>query len=264
MATKQRNRSKILDLTIVRERLKERGIYSLEEFEQAYDEYYCNTEATSGEPRKAWYGRKIDNTRVLDVAHFLGARHYTELMTFKGSMWWDELLTDCSIEDETFEIDFIDEDDDDEWRNVNFDNLRCDDERQTLEQVPIDINWQLLFKGEPEDIFAAFLQSDKKITQIAPLNAQACICKITPLTQAIAYPNDCPLAFDGSEGAGWRRFIVIRTKNLPLPPRDPSNTTVSALELENFARQLLMQKDNKVAVDTYEFELVEIQNNEFN
>lgn len=140
--------------------------------------------------------------------------------------------------------------------NVKFKNLTAEEDLQDLDEVFIDQNWQLLFIGEPADTFAAFLQSDKKITQIAPLKAQGCNCKIEPSTQAVVYPQDTSLGFDQTEGPGWRRFIVVRAKHLPIPPRDPRNTTITSQELENFARRILDQKDNKVAVQSYEFELV--------
>lgn len=141
--------------------------------------------------------------------------------------------------------------------SVDFANLLLDGDEQNLEQVPIDKSWQLLFSGDPGDTFAAFLQSDKKITQIAPLKAQNCYCMLEPHAQTMRYPQNIQLTFDKSEGLGWRRFIVLRAKHLPLQPRDPHNTTITAQELEQFAKRVLDQKDNQVSVQVREFILVD-------
>ena len=261
---KKRNRSKTLDHNIVRQRLKEKEIYTLDQFVEAFVIYFDIKSLDSSIPRKAWNGDKIDNNKVLDVAQFLGVNHYTELMTFSASMWWDELIADTTKHDFAFEVDFSNKEgnvETDEWRNVDFGNLQARAEQEQaqkpLKLVSINDSWQLQLYGEQEDTFAVFLQSDKKITQIAPLSAHGCDCKIGPYEQVIEYPQGTPLDFDTSEGIGWRRFIVIRSKHLPLAPRDLRNASITSQELDYFARRLLDQKDNQVTVHLLEFNLID-------
>ena len=145
---------------------------------------------------------------------------------------------------------------------VNFSNLFRDNEQQTPDKISVTETWQLELYGEPGDCFAVFLQSKEKTSQIAPLNAQGCDCEIAPFTNTIIYPQHCSLSFETlsfktTEDDGWRRFIIIKAKYLPLPAKDLKKEEISSQDLERFAQLLLTQKDNQVSVETREFILVD-------
>lgn len=109
----KRNRSKVLDHNVIRARLNDKNIHSLDEFESAYCKFYGLGNRGAGTPHRAWYGKQLDNKNAQDVACFLGVNHYTELMTYSATMWWDELIADAVNQAGVFDIEY---DNDDEWR----------------------------------------------------------------------------------------------------------------------------------------------------
>ncbi|MCJ8272714.1 MAG: hypothetical protein MJK04_25375, partial [Psychrosphaera sp.] len=230
------------------------GIFSKNAFES---KFYLSINQdrfaqTSNGPGKAWDGKNPQFKQAQEVAEFLGLNHYSQLQLNNAQSQWSTLLENTDHSQTMFDLVF---DEEDQWRSVDFTKLyqRNFDE---LETVGIEQRWHLRLKGVSGDSFAVFLQSDKSLCQIAPNDPDICLSTIQPKARVIAVPPQPLLGFDKNEGFGWRRFIVIRAKFMPLPAKSKNTGhLISAQELEVFANRLLLEKDLKITVDTYELVL---------
>lgn len=246
--TKTRDRGVLLDPNKVKLAASKIGVHSLEKLQ---DHYLTRLNIYDSEPKvayKAWSERKMDIKSAKKIAEVLGVEDYSLLLLDKSTASpWQKLICNEDYEDNF--VSFIDHSKSD----LNLVQFNQDD-HEDLPKVPLSTKWQLELKGNNAESVFIILRSEDVFFQLAPVEQYSNQFD----RKKMRYPQDSGLSFDKKYGVGWRQFIVVRAKHIKQKARSHTigyKCTIDDLDL--FALTTTNILGNAIAVDTYEFMLVE-------
>lgn len=248
-------RSVVLSPIKVRAFLAERNIYSLRNFETDYTSKKGDERgARLGAPKQAWHGEKIDSTKALDVACYLGLDSYSPLMPDSRSLW-EELINDPAKHCAFMRVHA---EDPGQLGLLNFSN--CFDhepEPNMTHRMTERLHLNLL--GNIGDHYFILFKTRDKFEIIAPKQCTNCINRNHG--EILRYPqNNGFLAFNPQEGIGFREFIAIRIpQRIPFSPASTQiGNIISREELNRFAAGVKMDSRirESIAVSRYAFMLI--------
>ena len=251
---KKRNRGVLLDKAKVHRYAQVKGMISLVAFEMGYIRYFAIPEEQNiGAPKKAWQGEKLDKRFARNIAELLGLQDYQPLLIEQSQSPWARLLENERYQTKMMSFQLASDAD---KKLIDTDNFQKDSASH-LDEVSIKQNWCLNLSGKEEDQFFIILQSQDLIFQLAPLNMEGFISLIPKRAKKLRYPTKKNFTFGEQYGLGWRLCTVIRASLLPIPTKSLKALTLSTQELDEFALRLTQNANQQIAVDFYEFMLVE-------
>jgi len=129
------------------------------------------------------------------------------------------------------------------------------DEHEDLPKVPLNAKWHIELRGNDGDVVFIILRAEDSFFQLAPIDIYSNQFNGTKMCYP---PRGNHLFFDEKYGTGWRQLITVRANYLKHPPRNNHTGYQCTLDdLNLFALQTLAIQGNAIAVDRYEFMLVE-------
>lgn len=200
---------------------------------------------------KGWNGGCVDRKPALLLAQCLGLPDFVPLLKSPpGGGCWATL-----VDDPRFHADFLRfvPRRDDDSRLVRLGSARDDDR---LDRVPVNTSWCLQLRGRKGEAVFILLRSEQRFFQLAPICGDGFANTFDGRT--LRYPLSEWLEFEAADGVGWRQFIAVRARALPIMPRQFTTGFECTLEeLELFAHRLLCGPETTdVKVDIYEFMLI--------
>lgn len=239
-----KSRSTILDKAKVRARAWECNIHSQAQLEIAY----CNHFNKHGEhrpPKCAWNGDRFSTGGAREIADLLRVASYHELEPDKTIAPWAEFLQTCGV-NESFS-DLIIEDPNTVLKGMlDFNPIIPADDLRI-----VDANYPFYFQlqGEVNECFMILLSSPTETLQLAPIGIDG-FDNVLHDTH-MRYPN-FSITFDKNK-LGWRRFLVIKGRNLPITIKDKGDFLLSANELNTLAFKL---QELDIMINSHEFMLI--------
>lgn len=254
----KRKRGIELDKTKVLIRATLMKMPSLASFEIGYMRYFKIDEGRNvTAPKKAWKGMVMDKSYAIKIAQLLALPDYLSLLPDPLSSPWSYLIQNEKYHAAFMHFQPISESD---HKLIDMDVFH-QASYKGLAAIHIKEQWHLLFSGKPNDTYMAVLQSENDIFQLAPIEGDAFMSMMPKGQVKLRYPSKIGFSFGKKEqyGLGWRRCIAIRSSSLiPLPPKSQNTGyLLSARDLDEFALRLMQDKNLKVAIDQYEFMLVD-------
>ncbi|MCK5901857.1 MAG: hypothetical protein KAG28_01800 [Cocleimonas sp.] len=252
---KKRNRGVVFDKFKVRHYAQKQGIMTLIAFEIHYmRHFYIPENQTVGAPAKAWHGGKLDKRYALQIAELLALMDYLPLLKEDTLSSWANLVdhTDYHCKLMNFQLSSGEH-----HYLIDSDGFQHRSEKD-LDEISITQDWCLSFTGQAGDHFFVVLQSQDLIFQLAPLDLENFISVMPKDETTLRYPAQKNFTFREQYGLGWRLCTVIRTSSLIMPPKSlKTGFTLTRQALDEFALRLAQDPQQHIAVDYYEFILVQ-------
>lgn len=160
---------------------------------------------------------------------------------------WQNLIFNDDYQDKF--IDFID--------HSKFDlNLVqfSQDDYEDLPKVPLNAKWHIDLQGKKGESVFMILRSEELFFQLAPVE----IHSNQLIGKSMRYPQSSSLAFNEKYGTGWRQLIVVRAKHIKHQARNEHTGYLCTIDdLNLFALRNMYISGNAIAIDKYEFILIE-------
>lgn len=254
--TKKRQRGVYLDKEKVRACARSMHIFTVTLLEINYIKHFdIPEEQTVTAPKKAWNGLKMDKKYAMRIAQLLGLPDYVSLLLDSVSSW-TSLINNKKYQTSFMDFRLVNNAsnyliDMQHFRQSSYDSLDC---------VHVKQQWYLVLSGKANDQYMAILQSEDKFFQLAPLALEGCRSVMPNRESKLRYPAIQGFSFGSKEqyGLGWRRCIVIRSSFMPLTAKShDTGYVLLPRDLDDFALRLMQNKQLDIAIDQYEFMLVD-------
>jgi len=249
MVTK-RNRGVLLDASKVRLAASKLDLHSSRALKEYYLEYHGIPD--SKVTYHAWTGsQKIDIDKAKKLAACLRVPDYALLLlkdSKAATCAWQQLI--LNEEYQSRFSSFIDH----SKTGMNLVQF-SQDGHEDLPKVPLNAKWHIELRGNNGDFVFIILRSENSFFQLAPIDIYSYQFSDTKMRYP---PKGSALFFSEKDGTGWRQLIAVRVTYLKHPIRTSHTGYQCTLdELNLFALQTLAIPGNAIAVDTYEFMLVD-------
>jgi len=247
--TEIRNRGILLDSNKVKLAASKLNLNSCSELKECYLDYHKQVETKV--VNHAWNGKiKIDINSAQKIAQSLGLNDYSVLLCDDlsiASRTWKNLI--CNEDYQENFVSFIDYSKSD----LNLVQFNQDD-HEDLPKVPLNAKWHIELRGNSNDFIFIILRSEDVFFQLAPVETYSNRFNGAKMR----YPQKNDFRFKEKDGIGWRQLIVVRAKHIKSQTRnDDAGYMCTIDDLNLFASGTMGIPENIIAVDKYEFMLIE-------
>lgn len=248
--TKTRKRGVLLDPNKVKLAASKLNVNSCTALKKHYFDCYKDAKQDTKIIDNAWRASaniEIDNAQK--IAKCLGIDDYKTLLQDDLSAptcAWQKLIFDEDYQDKF--VNFIDHSKSD-LNLVQF----SQDDHEDLPKIALSTKWHLELRGNDGNLVFIIIRSEDKFFQLAPIE----MCSNKFNGKKMRYPQNTSLTFNKKDGTGWRQLIVVRAKHIKHPTKNDHSSYICTIEdLNLFALNNNIPK-NAIAVDMYEFMLIE-------
>jgi len=246
---KTRNRGVLLDPIKVRLAASKINFKTCTELKEHYLEYHNKYDTDTKVVYHAWNGStKIAIDSAKKIAKSLELDDYSVLLPDESiASAWQQLIFNDDYQDQF--IDFIDH----SKLDLNLVQFSQDD-HEDLPKVPLNAKWHIELQGKKGETVFMILRSEELFFQLAPVE----IHSNQFIGKSMRYPQSSSLAFNEKYGTGWRQLIVVRAKHIKQQAKNEHTGYLCTInDLNSFALQTMGISRNAIAVDKYEFMLIE-------
>lgn len=251
-------RKRQLDSAMIRTLCEQKGIYSLPSFETEFYRFLDQASHTTNtddnlknyanSPSNAWRNKPVGVKQAERLADFFGFYgNYEKLRVPPHSSWQQVLMQNNSNELLTpiFKSSDL----------GLFGEEPTKENDGNLPKVCISDLWKLRVSAKKNESVFLALRSKNAICQLAPNSSEQFLLKEVK-TDTFEFPNDKWFNFPSAYGTGFREYIAIISKHLPIQTKGADDPpALLNIELNMFADALLHQ-DEPFKVARFPFLLV--------